>query len=102
MVFILPVVAVGQGPAAQPPSIETRAPAAQVAAGAPYAGWRLVAQAAAGSGASGSGTSGGIGSPGSMGATDNSGPGYGTTGGLNDTRRPAARPIRARAPVPAA
>src|SRR5206468_2533607 len=88
MVFILPVVAVGQGPAAQPPSIETRAPAAQVAAGAPYAGWRLVAQAGAGSGATGAGTSGGIGNSGSMGATGSSGAGYGTAGGLNDTTAP--------------
>ena len=46
MVFILPVMVVGQGPVVtQPPSIETRAPQAEVATGAPFAGWRLVAQA---------------------------------------------------------
>src|SRR5579884_788045 len=94
MVFILPVMAVGQGPAAQPPSIETRAPAAQVAEGAPYAGWRLVAQAGAGSGTSGAGMgtgsgSSGLGTSNSLGAPSSSGSTYGTPGssgaGLDDT-----------------
>lgn len=83
MLFILPAATGAQAVAANPPAVEARVARAAVATGAPFGGWRLLAQ---------SGTSAGASSSGMGSGTSYGGPSTGSTNGMqgsNGTNGPS-------------